>query len=294
MNQYLFAARNVADKLGKMLRNPEMLQFYWQTYIKSRFNARDPDIYIVSYPKCGRTWFRVLLQQYLLSGGEAVQQFDDRSLVGILDVGIIRFEHDQGSWIPAPPKLEHLSFNTARYTGKKVVFLVRDPRDVLVSSWYHLKYRENIYQGDLAYFVRDRLVGIHKVVAFMNMWMENRHVPQDFLLVTYEQMHADPFHIAQQVFAFLNLKADLERVRHAVEESSFEKMKKMETSGSLKEPWMKPGARGGEQALKVRQGKVGSFREELSEADIAFVQQVIQTKLSADLPYHEERPGERG
>jgi hypothetical protein len=288
MPQAIFATRNVTDKLRKVADNRDMLQFYWQTYILSRVESVEPDIYIVSYPKCGRTWFRIMLQKYFEFDGVKLQDFHDKSLFSIPNLYTIKFEHDQGNWVPAPLHIKQLSFNVSKYAHKKVIFLVRDPRDVLVSSWYHLRYRENIYQDDLSHFVRDRLTGIHKLVAFLNMWIEHRHVPQDFLLLTYEQMHADPFGTARQVLAFLNLDTDPERVRYAVEESSFTKMKKMETSGTLKEPWMKPGAKGLDNALKVRQGKVGGFRQELSEADIAFVNHVIQTRLSAELPYHEE------
>jgi hypothetical protein len=288
VNQYVFAARNVADKFGKIIRNPGMMQFYWQTYIKSRFVAIEPDIYIVSYPKCGRTWLRILLQQYLKLADIPTQQFTDTSLFAIPGKYSIKFAHDQGTWVPAPPRLKNLSFNRKRYRGKKVIFLVRDPRDVLVSSWYHLRYREHIYRDDLGAFVRDELIGIHKVIAFMNMWMDHRHIPQDFLLVAYEQMHTAPLDTAQKILAFLQLDTNTELVQRALDESSFENMKKMETSGSLKEPWMRPGTSGSNNALKVRKGKMGSFREELSEEDIAFVNQAIRAHLNPELCYHED------
>ncbi len=122
----------------------------------------------------------------------------------------------------------------------------------------------------------------------MNMWMEHRHIPQDFLLVTYEQMHTAPLDTAQKILAFLHLDTNAELVQRALDESSFENMKKMETSGTLKEPWMKPGTIGSNNALKVRKGKVGSFREELSQEDIAFVNQAIRAHLTPELRYHEE------
>jgi hypothetical protein len=287
MNQYTFAMRNIYDKFGKVKQNKDMLAFYWQTYILSRLERIEPDMFIVSYPKCGRTWLRTMMQKYLELTNARLRYFHDKSLLGVAGIGTIKFEHDQGTWIPAPPKLKHLSFNANKYAGKKVVFLVRDPRDVLVSSWYHLKYREQIYQGDLAAFIREDLTGIHKVVAFTNMWMENRHRMGDFLLMTYEDMHREPAAQAQQMVAFLGLEVRPELIDQAVEASSFENMKKMELEGSMREPWMKPGSKDLKNSLKIRKGKVGGFHSELSESDIAYVNRVIQEHLHPELPYHQ-------
>jgi hypothetical protein len=288
IQQYTFAVRNVQDKLAKVIRDKDMLVFYWQTYLLSQFETVTPDSYLVSYPKCGRTWLRVMLQQYLRSTGQSLRSFRDKSLLNVTPYHVIRFEHDQGSWIPAPPRMEQLSFDVLKYGKKKVIFLARDPRDVLVSSWYHLKYRENIYKGELSEFVRDELVGIHKVVAFMNMWVDNQYAMGEFLLLTYEQLHRDPHDTLRQMLTMMGVDVQSELVEQAVAASTFDKMKQMEQSGSLREPWMKPGAKNSGNSFKIRKGKVGGFRQELSEEDIAFVNRVIQDKLSSRLPYHQE------
>ncbi len=283
MNQLAFAVRNISDKLLKISRSPETLQFYWQNYVVSRFDAVDPDTYIVSYPKCGRTWLRVLLQRYLELCGRPLEHFHDKSLLGVSRERVVKFEHDQGTWIPAPPRIDQLAFRADKYRNKSVLFMVRDPRDVLVSSWYHLKYRERVYQHDLSAFIRDDLVGIRKVVAFTNMWIENSHIPTSFLWLSYEQMHANTASCFQQALEFLGFDVVSTALRTAVEESSFENMKRMELTGSLKEPWMKPGAAGLDKSMKVRRGRVGSARKELSEADVAFLNEVIRTDLTPEL-----------
>ena len=285
MRQSVFAARNIYDKLTKVVGDWNTLRFYWQHYVLSRFDVAEPDLYIVSYPKCGRTWLRVLLQKYLALLDLPLEHYHDRTLLGIAGDRLIKFEHDQGNWVPAPPRIDQLAFDTAKYAGKKVVFLVRDPRDVLVSSWYHLRYREHIYPHDLATFIRDDLVGIEKVIAFMNMWIEHRHVPEAFYLTTYEQMHETPMTVLEAVLPFLGLAVDREALEQAIAESTFSNMKRMERDGVLKEPWMKPGAKHLRESMKVRKGKVGSFREELSDESIAFLNDRIRHSLSDKLPY---------
>jgi hypothetical protein len=287
MNQAVFATRNIADKVGKVIGNWATFKFYWQSYVLSRFDTVEPDVYIVSYPKCGRTWLRVILQRYVELRGEGMQCFNDKSLVDISGEQIVRFEHDQGNWVPSPLRVDQLAYRTAKYQDKKVLFMVRDPRDVLVSSWYHLKFRENIYLRDLSSFIRDDLVGIHKIIAFTNMWIENCQVPSSFFLLSYEQMHIDPVGALRQVLEFIGTSVEPEALQTAIEASSFDNMKRMELKGSLKEPWMKPGTKGLLKSLKVRRGRVGGFREELSAEDIAFLDAAIRSELSAELSrYH--------
>ena len=204
MNRYLFAARNLGDKLRKAVRDPGRIGFYWRTYAAGRYAAVSPDAFVVSYPKCGRTWLRMILARTSALQGAARGGRRDGALLHMPGGGLVKFEHDQGNWVPAPVTVERLSFNRAKYAEKKVVFLVRDPRDVLVSSWYHLTRRERIFKGGLSGFVRDDLVGIGKVVAFMNLWMANRAVPAGFLLVRYEELHRDPAATVSRVLEFLD------------------------------------------------------------------------------------------
>lgn len=286
MRQIRFAVRNVLDKLSKGFGDWRTFKFYIETYILGRFDRVEPDIYIVSYPKCGRTWLRVMLQRYLEMSGYLLKFYHDRTLVGVVDGPVIKFEHDQGTWIPAPCRISQLKFRENKYRGKKVIFLTRDPRDVLISAWYHLTYRERILQSSLSEFVRDPLVGIDKVIAFTNMWLEHSRVPKSFLLATYEDMHADSYTSFQQVLTFMGYDVDSDRLREAIKASSFKSMRRMEESGTLKEPWMKPGAKNLGASMKVRKGKIGGYRDELSEEDIGYLEAAIHENLDPNLPYH--------
>jgi hypothetical protein len=82
---------------------------------------------------------------------------------------------------------------------------------------------------------------------------------------------------------FVGIEVEPEALQRAVEASSFRKMKKMELEGSLKEPWMRPGRSNLEHSLKVRSGKIGSFEEELSAEDVAYLDEAIRSELSSEL-----------
>ncbi len=283
MDRNIFAYRNIADKFKKILKSRSTFMFYWRTYILSKLKHIQPDIYMVSYPKCGRTWLRVMIQKYnTLMGFENVD-YHDRSIIKTGHAINLKFEHDQGNWVPAPPKIEELYFNTKKFGGQKIIFLVRDPRDVLVSSWYHLKYRENIYKGGLRDFVHEDLVGIQKVVTFFNLWMANKDKPAAFKLLTYENLHEKPEEELANILSFAGVAIDKEKVKQAVDESRFDKMKKLEQQGSLDEPWMKPGGKDLQQTVKIRKGKVGGYRKEMDEETIAYVNQYMDKHLDTGL-----------
>lgn len=286
MNQLEFALRNISDKLLKILRSPRFAGFYVQHYILGNLERMDPGIYIISYPKSGRTWLMSLLRNYFELYGLDSNLFNDKSCFKLPNKKVVKFDHGRGGWVPAPVKIQRLCFNTEKYVGKKITFLARDPRDILVSSWHHLRFREKIYQGSLSEFIRDDLVGIRKVIAFMNIWLENSHVPDGFHLLTYEQLHSDPIFSFRRLLDFMGVPVISGVLESAVKESSFEKMKRMELKGSFKEPWMKPGSKNTNHSVKIRKGKVGGFRQELSIEDIEFLNDVIRRELSTKLSFY--------
>ena len=284
MHQYVFAARNVLDKLKKIAGGTSSAQFYLRTYVLSRFDRVTPDVYLVSYPKCGRTWVRVFMLEYSKLLGRPSRSFNDRGLITCGDK-IVKFEHGQGNWVPAPPRLSRMEFRRERYRDRRVVFLVRDPRDVLVSSFYHLKFRENIYTESLSTFVRDELVGAPKVVSFMNMWLEHQGEVGAFMMSSYEELHGAPEKAFSEMLSFMGIEVDQEKVLAAIDNASFDNMKKMETHGAMKEPWMQPGAKNLDKALKVRKGKIGGYRDEMTVGDMRYVNDVIAQRLDRRLPY---------
>ena len=292
MNRYFFVARDVLDRIKQHAFSWGMIKFYWKTYVISQFERVSPDVYIISYPKCGRTWTRIMLKRYLelSEPGHRSQAFNDQSILRISKSLTIKFEHDQGGFTP-PVKADELTFNVSKYSNKRVVCLVRDPRDVVVSNWYMLKYATNVYQGDLSEFIRDHFFGIRKIVAFLNMWVENANSIKDFYLISYEQIKKAPFSKFQEMLEFIGIIAVPEILTKAVEETSFEKMKQLEKEGKIPEPWMRTGSKNSDKSMKVRKGKVGGYVEELSIEDIQFLDDIIKENLTPKLPYHRDTSG---
>ena len=55
--------------------------------------------------------------------------------------------------------------------SKKIIFLVRDPRDIVVSLFHGSRTRDLVYDGsDISVFIRDKNCGFPKIIKFMNIW----------------------------------------------------------------------------------------------------------------------------
>ena len=117
----------------------------------------------------------------------------------------IRSTHDDFAHDKTPDKIKR---EKRHYASKRVIFLARDPRDVIVSLYYQKKYRRRratTYHGELSDFLREPTGGIESIVTFYNVWAENRHMPRDFLLVKYEDIVDDPERELRRMLRFLDI-----------------------------------------------------------------------------------------
>ena len=184
------------------------------------------DVFLVSYPKSGRTWLRFLIANYL-SGNKS--DFTNSHLI----VPDIDYNPQQCSKIQRPRFIQsHWPFTPA---FSRVVYIVRDGRDVAVSYYFHmLKFRiidkETRFDDFLVNFNKGCLDNFTAWSDHVNLWVDNQ--PQDFLLVKYEDMKANTVGELIRILEFAGLGVDEDAVVGAVEASGFEKMKNLENTQS--------------------------------------------------------------
>src|SRR5277367_3759797 len=108
----------------KINRVREYFQLRAQGGCRELLEQRDADIFIISYPKSGRTWLRLMLGKYLadLSGIEFAELLELYELTGaaknLPKIGVI---HDGSSLAGINWKAGQLEKNKIRYQNKKVV-----------------------------------------------------------------------------------------------------------------------------------------------------------------------------
>src|SRR6478736_3253650 len=98
---------------------------------------------LVSFPKSGRTWLRVMLD----------------------DLGINNTYSHDGAGYEDNSSIHDLNPDKTKYAVGPVLLIVHDPRDIVVSGYFHLVHRLRLKEAhSMSHFVRDERHGIKKVV----------------------------------------------------------------------------------------------------------------------------------
>jgi Sulfotransferase domain len=171
------------------------------------------------------------------------------------------------------------------YAGTRVIFVTRDPRDAVVSHFHHCPHRDGVFRGQISEFIRDKYYGLEAVVEYMNTWWHAREQPQAFHLCRYEDFLASPEAEFLAILDFLNERnVDEDDLGKALERGSFENMRQSEGSATANVCGLTQTAQTRD-SRKVRKGKAGGYREELSAHDVRYVDEIIGAKLHRAFGY---------
>lgn len=196
--------------------------------IRNYLEVFDDDIFLVSYPRSGNTWMRFLLGSLLYEERIDWNNFEEY----IPD--IYRNTDKELKKLQRPRVLKSHHPYDKRYN--KVIYLVRDVRDVLVSYYkFHLKFGKikDGYSLDefIIDFVSGNLDDFGTWGENVEGWIGNRNkVKYGFLLIRYEDLLDDTYGEIIKVLEFLNCKVEKDKINDAIEWSSFSNMRKLENN----------------------------------------------------------------
>jgi len=260
-----------------------MLQLY--NYVKkisgsivAKYFHHNTDVYIISHPRSGRTWLRLLLgkilcEKYGFSDKYMLDIYKLTTLAGILRTQLI---HDHISYTESY-KYFYLPEDKKIYANKKVIFLVRDIKDVLVSYYYYVLKRDREFEGSISNFIRTEKYGVKKIVNFYNSWYESRNIPLEFMVLRYEDMMNNPEANLIKTINFLGLEnIDVYTIKKAIEFAKFDNLKKLEREQYFNKKAMRPANKSDDESYTIRRGKVGGYVEYLNQDDIKYIESVIQ------------------
>ena len=152
------------------------------------------------------------------------------------------------------------------FEDHSVIFILRDPRDVLVSYHIDLKYRHQAFKGSLMEMAKTPGIGLDGICDFNILWLESSKKMRDFKVVRYEELVEQPEELLRQVCKFLRaFWISNKNISKVVEKSSFNEMKRLEENGVYGLRYPKYWFEGGKNGLppKVRRGKAGGFIDEM-------------------------------
>ena len=240
----------------------------------------DADVIIISIGKSGRTWLRILLKHYFSSTENTNNEIKDakKNISKNPDIYFTHelWEHRTKANIFNKVVGKYLIPNKI-LDGKKIIVLYRDPRDTAVSLFHHkTKRSKKRYDKDISSFIRDKTHGIQSIVNVMNKWSKQFSDHKNCLWISYENMKTDTQGALTQIVEFITrCSANRDGISSAVQFGDFKNMKKMEASGSFNTNILSPTNPDDQNSYKVRKGKIGGYKEELSDADIKFVNRAI-------------------
>jgi hypothetical protein len=193
------------------------------------------------------------------------------SLTEAAGIPPLAYSHNASSFTEKLPPHSSVVASPAEWQGKRVLLLKRDSRDVLVSSYFHSRFRDGAFEGSISEFIRNPFVGIVKILTALNRWHENRHLAAHFDVVSYEEMKANPASSLARSLAYIGIQQpDLKIMEEAVNFTDFQNLQKLEQTDYFQSEEMRNSSNDS-RGRKIRSGKVGGFREHLSEEDLSFI-----------------------
>ncbi len=237
------------------------------------------DAIVVSIPTSGRTWMRVFLNAYFAKS--AGVEFDWHAHKSEhIDFPRVLFTHDL--WAH-----RHTSSTWRRLRGrnrvpnrlrseKKIILLVRDPRDIIVSLYFQLSKRERRFCGEMGEMLRHSKFGIESIIDILNHWINEWWGTPKFKLIRYEDCRRDPHKEFSALVEFIEeVPVNQQLVVESLEFASFDSMKKLEKSKKVESKSLQPRNDSDPESFKVRRGKVGGYKDYLSKDDQAFLELAI-------------------
>lgn len=239
---------------------------------------KEPDVYIISYPKTGRTWLRLLLGHLICRkyGLDETAALEIKKITRKAGIKLTGFTHDDSNMVK---KLHYrdMIVDKRKYKNRTIILLIRDVRDTMVSCYFQAKNRIKVFDGTISEFIRDERYGVNKYLCFYKVWEQQMNVPSQFKIITYEDMHNNTETIVRSVCDLIGINdlTDAE-IQETVQYSSFENMKKLESSNHFNSSILKADNSGNKDSYKVRKGKIGGYQEYLTNEDIEYIKEEVK------------------
>jgi hypothetical protein len=251
-----------------------------------RSRIKRAETVLLSFPKAGRSWLRYFLAAYVAN---RTMQPLSLNLADGSELPPLEVTHDHIEVFQNAPARARL-INEDLLKRRRVVVLVRDPRDSLVSYWHQKRDREQRPVPDrLDVFADCQVYGIERISRCTALLLDFHHRhPGESLLVRYEDVVDRPVSELTRVLRFVAgpNRVDENALRAALEQSSFAAMRKWERQLTREEAREQYGDRFGSRAregeedshFKVRRGVVESHRSELPDALRHHVERLPHTR----------------
>ena len=186
----------------------------------------------------------------------------------------------------APPSMSAEAL-LALYKQRKVILLVRDPRDVAVSLYFQLSKRaspleravfeapDNLAEVALFDFMCDPRMGLPRIIAWLTRWEAwIREIPES-LMLSYEALRADTPRGLGAIARLIGWDCSEAEIQAAVDFAAFDKLKGLERQHFFQSARMQPGDSRDPDSYKVRRGKIGGYLDYFTPEQLAEIDAIL-------------------
>lgn len=253
-------------------------------HIDRRIKLALCDAAVISYPKSGRTWLRAMLSLYFAKLYATPKDLlIDFANLHNLDRRVPRLFFSHEADYKGPP--ESVRIDRRQLRRKKLVFLARDPRDVIVSLYAHRVHRSRNWEGPIGRFVAGEEGGLATALRYCRDWNAFLAEHGRALVLRYEDLHGDPAGSFEKLLRYLGQPVDEAALRATVEETQFTELQKMESEARFQSSRLTAADPENPQALKVRRGRIGGFAEDLDRETARAVSAMMDNELQGAFGY---------
>ena len=217
------------------------------------------DTFLVSFPKSGNTWAR-----FLIANLRFPEHHPNFGNIDELIPAPLATTHRKLNRVPRPRIIKSHDCFDPRF--KKVIYIVRDPRDVVLSQYHFHRKRELVQDASsIEAFTQRFLAGETAEYGswgdHVTTWLGTSRNKPAFLLIRYEDLVADTYRELSKIASFLKVAASPDQIALAVARSSSDEMRKLEK----KQVQNSVLTRGRQDIGFVRSAKSGEWKQALPE-----------------------------
>ena len=219
------------------------------------------DIFIVGFPKSGNTWVRFLLGNYLT---DCSCDFTNSYLV----IPEIEFAIRENFHFKQSPRLIH---SHMPYTPDypKVIYIIRDGRDVAASYFFYLKKLGEIdddmnFSSFLRIYLKNGIQGFGSWADHVAGWL-NAFDKENLLIIKYEDLLKATEIEFRKMIEFAGLDFEIGLASRAIKASSFKVMQNLEVDQHDECPTLKNISN--KKIRFVREGQSGYWSNIFSKYD---------------------------
>lgn len=189
---------------------------------------------VLSFPRCGRTWMKLLLGQYISK--EFNVKFTKRLEKKRKGIPAILFRHDYMSCTGHLPWKEYFQIQKNKQLifdedmqSQKIIYLFRDPLDILFSFYPYLQTVPYTNftpptEKNIIDFAHNKEWGLDVVINFLNLMLDHYEKNTNKkLLIKYEHLKTNDNHW-QKIIEFIFESFNGDNFNFAKQETEFKKL----------------------------------------------------------------------